>query len=901
VGSQPTEGSGVPDTGRLADLHLSEDTLAAIRRLRFVKRGDALPQVDSSISKAVEQLHTLLEFFLDQGLTTPVTWLQIITFVQKFSLLGLVDRSESYLKWKTAHIACLCLGQSEFPDRPQWVHDSDRPDTILGGSAGVLSRRICHLGKSLQTGQMDTVAFDFGWNISQLKKGMPEVSDAAVEAAVAKTTQALTKDKSRGVRPFVWAPIVDVFPWKEDVSATDTRFDIDVLVAQAIRSVDETHPRGWYSEQDVVAASISGHCLTKRADGGALGAIVKSRSRDQDRQLALDRIKEEIPPNDELEAQVAEAEDIAAGEFFTACTRLECRVAEAEYTRFCHRCGWNPSDSGVVKVKDNPTVQFALVDSIRHDEQNPASQLNIVRPVGLKEPFKTRTITGGPEGKYYRCKYIQKAVHSHLRKKRYASLIGEVIGADRLNQQLWKLSDGDFYVSGDYSAATDNLDPRLSEAIARRIGENAGWHKDWIELFVESLIHHRIWVGEKIEGKSREQLLEHSLEQKWGQLMGSPTSFPVLCIANLALTRHSLELRYGRQIKLKDSGILINGDDVGFVTDKVGYGLWKQVTSAGGLEPSIGKNFCSERFIVLNSAFFDVSTAADGERLLTHRPYVNYGLLRCRTDNGTAIHQKEAALCPSTDPRTPGLGALAHDLVKGHPEHLQVKLLKRFIASWKPTLDQFLPRGMSYFLPTHLGGLGLPIVGAFRSAGGRERYSYIQRRFAAFLALDPEKAALLTSMATLGHSESVTVWSKVAPILRDVLEEVGYTWTQEPGRSESGALTGPLVASAYASLCEDDIARQEEDLPAETQNLSIRYRHWRRAYELLFSEVAKTTYEPLSEQEIQDTLPWRKVYDDYVVVNPLPKVDLRLSPNQLLIRGEARLTFVHDETFDLAP
>jgi len=95
-------------------------------------------------------------------------------------------------------------------------------------------------------------------------------------------------------------------------------------------------------------------------------------------------------------------------------------------------------------------------------------------------------------------------------------------------------------------------------------------------------------------------------------LMGSPTSFPVLCLINAALTRESQELSgdIPQGTVLDDFPILINGDDVAFPTTTPGYEMWKLVTACGGLHPSIGKNFTSRKFLVMNSTLFETGIAS---------------------------------------------------------------------------------------------------------------------------------------------------------------------------------------------------------------------------------------------------------------------------------------------------
>jgi hypothetical protein len=51
----------------------------------------------------------------------------------------------------------------------------------------------------------------------------------------------------------------------------------------------------------------------------------------------------------------------------------------------------------------------------------------------------------------------------------------------------------------------------------------------------------------------------------------------------------------------KDTKIRVNGDDIAFIADQAKYEYWKQVTSTCGLDFSLGKNYTSRDFIIMNS------------------------------------------------------------------------------------------------------------------------------------------------------------------------------------------------------------------------------------------------------------------------------------------------------------
>jgi hypothetical protein len=215
--------------------------------------------------------------------------------------------------------------------------------------------------------------------------------------------------------------------------------------------------------------------------------------------------------------------------------------------------------------------------------------------------LKVRTITAGPELDYYWARYIQKFLHKSLRHIDAFRLIGKTLSLEDIHRTFWKpLSEGEFFVSGDYKSATDLISGYLSELCARAIAQASGMPEHIRDLFVRCLVRHDIILPAT---KTRK---EEQAPQQNGQLMGSPVSFPILCLINAALTRYAKEIRDGRKYPLKELALLINGDDVGFVTDQLGYDIWKKITRMGGLQFSLGKNFTSPDFLVLNSCMFEL-------------------------------------------------------------------------------------------------------------------------------------------------------------------------------------------------------------------------------------------------------------------------------------------------------
>jgi len=147
------------------------------------------------------------------------------------------------------------------------------------------------------------------------------------------------------------------------------------------------------------------------------------------------------------------------------------------------------------------------------------------------EPLKVRTVTKGRAQAYNAVHGIQKWMHSSLRQHRIFQLIGHTVDEDIIKQQLALRKPGELLISGDYSAATDNLKIEVTktifEVILRRLCEDLDWSEEALRLTVLA----RKVLYEHIISYPGSSGLEE-VEQGTGQLMGSVLSFPILCIAN---------------------------------------------------------------------------------------------------------------------------------------------------------------------------------------------------------------------------------------------------------------------------------------------------------------------------------------------------------------------------------
>jgi len=218
--------------------------------------------------------------------------------------------------------------------------------------------------------------------------------------------------------------------------------------------------------------------------------------------------------------------------------------------------------------------------------------LPIVRAVALAEPLKVRMITLG-ESKTRVLKPFQEAMEKSLENmtafriryckdtmKEYPIIVKELLNAG---------SSDDIWLSGDYTAATDNLSMDVTQSL--------------IEGILSQIDHEPTKEWARWETGPHRILYENSCEgiQTSGQLMGSLLSFPLLCLANLATAKLA---------GVSEDRVLINGDDILMRANKSEIQKWKEVAPKLGLSLSLGKNFEDKNFGSINSQMF-----YDGEYL----------------------------------------------------------------------------------------------------------------------------------------------------------------------------------------------------------------------------------------------------------------------------------------------
>jgi hypothetical protein len=199
--------------------------------------------------------------------------------------------------------------------------------------------------------------------------------------------------------------------------------------------------------------------------------------------------------------------------------------------------------------------------------------------------------------------------------------------------------------------------------------------------------------------------------------MGSIVSFPVLCIANAAICRWTLELQDQRIYMLRDCKLAINGDDAVFPCNDFGRSTWEKIGTFCGLEPSIGKVYYSNSFLNINSTTYNyhkdgyesvfldsLKSRMSRTRLIYFElvKYVNLGLL--------FNMQRSGGPSDGLDTRELSISARCRELIKHSPYQLQERVMGQFLMLNDKQLKRF---GLPWFIPEQLGGLGLTSVGKY--------------------------------------------------------------------------------------------------------------------------------------------------------------------------------------------
>jgi len=302
---------------------------------------------------------------------------------------------------------------------------------------------------------------------------------------------------------------------------------------------------------------------------------------------------------------------------------------------------------------------------------------------GLTEPLKVRIVTKA-EWFLQLLTPIQKAWHTQMRN----NPIFELIGGKDVEESLRPLSTskGQKVVSGDYSAATDNIFLTYTRHAAEQMLDRTQillpptFPSVYADFLKKLALHSLTQSVLELRGES-------PVEVTRGQMMGHILSFPLLCIINRAASCMSIP---------RSRFMRINGDDVIFPASLKEYKSWKSSTRCVGLEFSVGKNYYSSSLALVNSVY---CTYDKDVRRWVKVPVPNVGLLNCPFDKQVDLNNGRQILPWEV------LGSRFVDFVKTSDESNHRLYLDLF-RKYYPILRGF-PGPM--YGPREFGALGAPV------------------------------------------------------------------------------------------------------------------------------------------------------------------------------------------------
>lgn len=368
--------------------------------------------------------------------------------------------------------------------------------------------------------------------------------------------------------------------------------------------------------------------------------------------------------------------------------------------------------------------------------------------VALREPFKVRIITKSDSMVNYYGIPLQKKLISFFREDPVFQLMGRPLTLDIINKAYTCVPPSHLLVSGDYSAATDNIYMNVSHAVLSKILSKLNISQESRVVLLKTMMGQNLYyrntfdqfmddptypseiknILRDIKNKNKKnkytkedynRKLDQLFElwqipkgfhlQKRGQLMGSILSFQVLCLVNFSMFAISVSEFEGIPLESVTTsycdmkyGLRINGDDISFHASQDFISHWSRVFPRSGLTESVGKNFVSPNKITINSRMYSGIRDKDNKFEWKEVCFVNLGLLLATEDHIVeSTNQRKVDLVKS-------LPAIQREFLR-QPENSVRKVNYELFNQFMFFQTNFLGNisGPNWYLPTWVGGLGL--------------------------------------------------------------------------------------------------------------------------------------------------------------------------------------------------
>jgi hypothetical protein len=617
----------------------------------------------------------------------------MIEFVVRYFIYALQDKLENAYKFHTAYLVCELTGLSELPSRPDFIFEHDRSGVILGG----WTRRF--LQSSVKS---NCEKIQMAMSLQNSKRAANAISLDKQEKAII--------DHQRNMKGLGYNPKPNSEHYLDNIK-------------DKVKKLTRYYYGGKRLDNEIPVWRTPSYsaCFEESGLSGGSNSYIGSHFTLDEEIQYWDLLGYNNVPNfwNFDKKWTLDTLDKFENIKYTAH-----HYADIDYKEKIpiFSFGFDISD---IRTKLNNEITYRALENRR----------TTCRYSMVLEPFKVRGVTMGESYVYQMGRLLQPVLHRHLRDENGPfRFIGKRHNVEDINNVYSGsiLTNPDvfagcvkygcslpFYrrmktclLAGDFTSATDNLHPDIPYTFIETCKEDSILSDLWIHVLEQTLDGHIIDYEQISSGKTgltfeNNPEFESKVTQEWGQLMGSPNSFTVLCIANGAALWSSIEIFEQRTVTweyvIKEYRPLINGDDISCLTNSEHYKTWSAVCSAAGLSLSLGKNYLSTEFVNINSTNYfatDITHYDDGTyRLGDFKELfiVNPGLLKGQSKvlGGSGVDMNSLG---STCDQLEECIRIADDFQKARcyevfEYHMTTKL-QNSIRPW--------------CLPRLFGGLGLP-------------------------------------------------------------------------------------------------------------------------------------------------------------------------------------------------
>lgn len=331
----------------------------------------------------------------------------------------------------------------------------------------------------------------------------------------------------------------------------------------------------------------------------------------------------------------------------------------------------------------------------------PARDVNVQT---VPEPSKFRIVTSGDGYLYSALQPIQGLLLDCWKRDPASTMLDDDL-TDRVRQIYERTPESWYWCSVDYKGATDRLKCDATLQVAESL---------------KGCPSHDLLRLSLLSGRAKYPEETGYCDITDGQLMGHPTSFPFLCVINKSVYRCAIEqwIDVDRKERLKHRGtlwhnVIVNGDDMLFRCPPSFYPIFKDVARDAGFVLSEGKNYFTQEACMINSQVFQLRNG-----VMVKRGYLNMKLIKGGGDQTlstpTGISRDLGRMvtdCPWTACAIPAA-----------------------LRQWKLNFGPMY--SPNWYVPVHLGGLGLPLS----QAPSTLRITRSQRKLANLFAENPKLA-----------------------------------------------------------------------------------------------------------------------------------------------------------------